>query len=79
MYVTHHPDDHTAWKERRAKEKKQRQLGTDSSSLLPETKDAASKKNLTLSDSLKAAMIAKFRCSEDDASKLWSDVVKSSN
>ena len=78
MYVTHHPDDHTAWKERRAKEKKQRQLGTDSSSL-PETKDAASKKNLTLSDSLKAAMIAKFRCSEDDASKLWSDVVKSSN
>ena len=45
--------------------------GTDSSS--------TSKKSLALSDNLKAAMMTKFRCSESDAAKLWSDVVSQSN
>ena len=29
---------------------------------------------MTLSDNLKAAMCSKFKCSTEDAAKLWADV-----
>ena len=80
MYVTHHPDNHVQWKERKDREKKERAAATkDSAVLTPAPPHADSKKTLALSDNLKAAMVAKFRCTDSDAEKLWTDVVKSSN
>ena len=38
----------------------------------------ATNRSLTLSDNLKAAMVSKFKRSNDEAAKLWSDVDKSS-
>ena len=83
MYVTHHPNDHTAWKERKANEKKQRQSGNDTSDKpAPPPLSSSNKtdppKSLALSDNLKAAMVARFCCCEGDADKLWTEVVKSS-
>lgn len=34
-----------------------------------------SNKNMSLSDNLKAAMMTKFKCSDADADKLWTEVV----
>ena len=80
MYVTHHPDDHTAWLERKEKFKRERKNKKGDQS-----KDGSSngkqdeKKTLSLRDNMKAAMVTKFRCSASDAEKLWAEVVKQSN
>ena len=83
MYVTHHPDNHTEWQERKEKfsrDKKEKNTSKDSDD---SKKDSSSskgeKKTLALSDKLKAAMVTKFRCSPSDAEKLWSEVSKQSN
>ena len=76
MYVTHHPDDHTAWKERKDRDKQECQNGkkNDNSSGGGKQNDAPTK--LALSDKLKAAMVTRFRCSADDAEKIWKECSK---
>ena len=71
LYVTHKPEDHG--QSRRAQADKDGSGG--------KSKDKSSndkKKSLTLSDSLKAAMVTKFKCSEDDAKQLWKQCVSES-
>jgi hypothetical protein len=77
MYVTHKEEDHTDWQDR----KKSRASTQDSSKLKDSTNttSTSTNKSMTLSDNLKAAMVSKFKCSSDDALKLWNDVVKQSN
>ena len=70
MYVRHHPDDHTDWLA--AKKKSKDDKKGDKSDSKPNGK-------LALSDNLKAAMVTKFKCSKDDAEKLWKDVVGNSS
>ena len=82
MYVTHHPDNHTEWQERKEKfrrEKKEKSNESKSDSSKQTDSSDSSKKTLALSDKLKAAMVTKFCCSADDAEKLWSEVAKQSN
>lgn len=79
-YVTHHPDNHTEWLERKEKIrclKKERSNGGNSDS--DNDSKPGEKKNIALSDKPKAAMATKFRCSNVDAEKLWSEVVDQSN
>ena len=78
MYVTHKPEDHTQWREMKEKFKKERQ---DTAAATQNSSSSANdaKKTLALSDKLKAAMVSKFKCSDSDADKLWSDIVKPSN
>ena len=82
MYVTHHPDNHTEWQERKEKfrrDKKEKTNDSKSDSSKQAGSSDSSKKTLALSDKLKAAMVTKFCCSADDAEKLWSEVAKQSN
>ena len=66
MYVTHKEEDHVDWQE------KKKLSGSDSSN----SSSSSKKQSLSLSDSLKAAMVTKFKCSKEDANKLWSDITK---
>lgn len=68
MYVTHKPEEHTTWKDKQDARKKGKKTDDDSSSASNE------KKKMTLSDTLKAAMVSKFKCSEADAAKFWDEV-----
>ena len=76
MYVRHHPDDHTTWKERNRKKKDDDKTNEPASD---NKKKPGSSDKLSLSDNLKAAMMTKFKCSTDDADKLWKDVVANSS
>jgi hypothetical protein len=68
MYVTHKEEDHTPWQERKKNDQSKKSNSNNS--------QGGSNKSMTLSDNLKAAMVSKFKCTEDDAAKLWSNVVK---
>jgi hypothetical protein len=69
MYVTHKEVDHVAWIPKSEKGDK-----TSTST----TSTNQSDKSLTLSNTLKAAMVTKFKCSKDEATKLWADCCKES-
>jgi hypothetical protein len=66
MYVTHHPDKHTEWYENRKKSKEAGKSG--------DSKSGGTAKSLQVNDKLKAAMVAKFKCSDAEATRLISDV-----
>ena len=66
MYVTHPPDKHVSWKEKKLNNKDNDK----------DSKKDANKKTMTLSDNLKAAMVSKFKCSLNDAEELWKSVCK---
>jgi hypothetical protein len=71
MYVTHKEEDHGKFR---------RGTPTVSNDNASKQVDNSSKKStnksMTLSDNLKAAMVSKFKCSCEDADKLWSEVAK---
>lgn len=67
MYVTHAEKDHVAWQEKKSS-------NDSSSNSNSSSKSTSDKKSLALSDSLKAAMVTKFKCSKEEATKLWSEV-----
>jgi hypothetical protein len=69
MYVTHREEDHGNFR----RNKKEASPATNS-----DKASKSSNKTMTLSDNLKAAMVTKFKCSDEDAAKLWADVAKSS-
>jgi hypothetical protein len=65
LYVTHKEEDHDTFyanKNRKRNDKKN------------ENNNTSNKGKMSLSDGLKAAMVSKFKCSEEEATKLWKDV-----
>ena len=78
MYVTHKPENHTSWYENRKNRGKRDKNGKKSDDKDKDTKPSGEKK-LILCDKMKAAMVTRFKCSSDDAEKLWKDVVSQSN
>ena len=68
MYVTHKPEDHTSWKERNPQG--YRRGKKDKSTSKSKTTSTANGSKLTLTDKMKAAMVAKFKCSAEDAAAL---------
>jgi hypothetical protein len=66
MYVTHKEEDHHS-------KYPPRNGSSDAKSKSSASKQSTNK-SMTLSDNLKAAMCSKFKCSAEDAAKLWSDV-----
>ena len=71
MYVTHKEEDHDKRREKYKKDNNDSSTDKTSSS-----NSSGNKKSLTLSENLKAAMVSKFKCSSEEATKLWSDVTK---
>jgi hypothetical protein len=69
MYVTHREEDHGNF--RRSKKDAPPATNSDKAS-------KSSNKTMTLSENLKAAMVTKFKCSNEDAAKLWAEVAKGS-
>ena len=63
MYVTHKPEDHVTWSQNR-KNKKGKKNSAENNN-----------KDLQLTDKLKAALVTKFKCSEDEAKKLIDSVI----
>ena len=70
MYVTHKEEDHGNFRRKEPSATPPADKSSASSS------KPATNKSMTLSDNLKAAMVSKFKCSNKEASKLWSDVAK---
>lgn len=64
MYVTHKPEDHGK-NNRRKKDDKDK--GSDKS-------NKNKQKALTLSDKMKSAMVTRFKCSDEEAKQLWSEI-----
>jgi hypothetical protein len=69
MYVTHKPEDHTSWKDRKNTNRNKKSNGNGGD---------PSNNNLQLDDKLKAALVSKFKCSEVEAKNLM-DSVQSGN
>jgi hypothetical protein len=67
MYVTHREEDHYL-------KYPAKNGSTSASNGSTDNAKKGTNKSMTLSDNLKAAMCAKFKCSSDDAAKLWADV-----
>ena len=66
MYVTHKEEDHhTRYPPR---------TSSSETKSKPDAPKQGTNKSMTLSDNLKAAMCSKFKCSTDEAAKLWSEV-----
>ena len=70
MYVTHKPEDHTTWLERKKKSKENRNKSSNGTRPTKEN-------SLQLNDKLKAALVTKFKCSESEATTLLESVNKS--
>ena len=67
MYVTHREEDHGNFRRNKPP--------ASSTSTTLKTKEPTNK-SMTLSENLKAAMVSKFKCSSEDAARLWADVAK---
>ena len=65
MYVTHKPEDHTKWKEDNKARKEKRRA---------KSKNGKDKNSLQLDDKLKAALVSKFKCSQEEAANLMESV-----
>ena len=75
MYVTHKPEDHTPWQDRNRRGKKDKSGDSSSNqSNQPSNGNNSQKKSLTLNDKMKAAMVAKFKCSSDEAAEFLKSV-----
>ena len=74
MYVTHPPEKHNEWMDRKinwGKKKSSKDSTTSSGNLTTD-------KKLGLSTDLKATMVASFQCTQEEMDKLWSDAVQNS-
>jgi hypothetical protein len=69
MYVTHREEDHGNFRRNKSS------ASSASNSTTSKEKES-SNKTMTLSDNLKAAMVSKFKCSNEEAARLWADVAK---
>ena len=76
MYVTHTPDKHDEWLERNTSWGKKKSASATSTSA---STTSTSTQKLALSSDLKAAMVANFQCTQEEADKLWSDAVQNSS
>ena len=70
LYVTHKPEDHVDWKE-----KKRQRTSNNSNG----NSNGNQKGKLSLNDKLKAAMMTKFKCSAADAAEFLKDFKESGN
>ena len=77
MYVTHKAEDHTLWKEDKKEYYKKRQEA------FKNKRNGASQKpsdnTLQLNDTLKAAMVTKFKCSENEVNQFLNRFSQSGN
>jgi hypothetical protein len=71
MYVTHREEDHGNFRRNKPK--------SSSNSEDSNKENKPTNKSMTLSDNLKAAMVTKFKCSNEEAARLWADVAKDDN
>ena len=78
LYVTHRPEDHDAWADRKRNWKKNKSSSGQSSSGNASGDNPSSTDRLTLSNNLKAAMVTNFQCTSEQAERLWSEVVQDS-
>jgi hypothetical protein len=69
MYVTHKEEDHTDWVENKKKNKDKSNSGSDKSS----SSSSGKGKSLQLNDKMRAAMVAKFKCSDAEAEAFMKD------
>ena len=76
MYVTHPPDKHDEWQERKTSWGKKKSASNTST---PASAASTSAQKLGLSSDLKATMVANFQCTQEEADKLWSDAVQNSS
>jgi hypothetical protein len=75
MYVTHKPEDHTPWQDRHHRGKKDKSKDSSSNkSDQSSSGNTSQKKSLTLNDKMKAAMVAKFKCSSDEATEFLKSI-----
>ena len=73
LYVKHPPEKHSEWEERKKNNKLKSSSSKDSSASAATN---TSKVKLSLSNSLKAAMVTNFQCSQEQADRLYSEVVQ---
>ena len=66
MYVTHKPEDHTPWNDKNRHGKKDKSNDSPKS-IQQSSGNGGKKKSLTLNNKMKAAMIARFKCSTEEA------------
>ena len=78
LYVTHKPEDHDAWQDRKRNWSKNKSSSGQSSSRTASGNNPSSTDKLTLSNNLKAAMVTNFQCTSEQAERLWSEVVQDS-
>lgn len=72
MYVTHKEEDHTDWVERKKRNKDQ------SNSDSAKSGGSSRGKSLQLNDKMRAAMVAKFKCSDQEAESFMKDLEQNS-
>jgi hypothetical protein len=76
MYVTHKPDQHDRWVERRTKRNKRASnvaLTDGKSKPTPPVSNDSSASKLSLSKSLQAVLVTTAGISEDQFNKIWAD------
>ena len=84
MYVTHKPDGHDAWMERRNKGRKggaAASTGNNSAgkpTTTPSVSNDSSALKLSLSKSLQAALVTTAGITEDQFKKIWADACSAS-
>ena len=78
LYVTHRPEDHDAWVDRKKNWNKRKKPSMNTPSGTASSSDASATSKLTLSNNLKAAMITNFQCTSEQAERLWSEVAQDS-
>ena len=76
MYVAHPPDKHDKWLERKKSWGKKRSTTATST---PASTTLTATQKLGLSSDLKAAMVANFQCTQEEADKLRLDAVQNND
>jgi len=79
MYVTHKPDGHQSWVDRRNKGRKPNATAltgndpTDKPAVTPSVSNDSSASKLSLSKSLQAALVTTAGLTEDQFKKIWAE------
>jgi hypothetical protein len=76
MYVTHKPDDHVSWKDKKKDKKTDSSSSNSKSNSSAKSSNGSTKKSLSLSDNLKATLVTKFKCSKEEAAAVWKQCCK---
>jgi len=83
LYMPHKPEDHDKWKaekERKRVEWKKQKENASTGSTNGEkttTNSASTQQKMKLSDKMKAVLMTKFNCSDEDAKNLVGDICQS--